>query len=130
MSVRTTFTRARPDDGVAVSLRDLTPSALGMVGTIVVTEDAAVDGGAVADVVEDAFSWVGVYGARIDPRTQRPHRRAPWVGEYPSDLLTLVTDEPLSVYLTAPDPLTYSNLLSTLASKLGQWGWSSVSETV
>lgn len=121
----TTFTRPRPPtSGSSVTTRDTTPSALGMVGSIVVTEDTSADGGASVDVSDAAFSWTGGGGRPIDPRTGRPFRVAPWVPAYPSNLLALVTEEPLSAYITAPATSTYAALLAALASKLGAWGWS------
>lgn len=130
MATVTTFVRARPvDSSQAVASRDITPSALGALGTIVVTEDASADGGATVVVTEDAYSWSGVYGVALDPRTQRPFRRAPWLpAEYPSDLDGLLNDEPLSAYITTSET-TYEGLLADLSATLGTWGWTSTAET-
>lgn len=120
----TTFTRPRPATSTsATSSRDTTPSALGMVGSIVVTEDPSADGGATVDVSDEAISWTGVGGRSIDPRTGRPFRVAVWVPAWPSDLLALVTEEPLIVYAGTPASETYDALLATLAALLGSWGW-------
>lgn len=129
MATITTFTR--PQVGALVggsSARDTTPSALGMVGAIVVTEDASADGGATVTVSDGAFAWTASSGAAIDPRTGRPFRLAPWVPAWPTDLLALVTARPLSAYIAAPSSETYAVLLATLAAKLGAWGWSQSSE--
>lgn len=129
MATVTTF--VRPQVGAVVggsAARDTTPSALGMVGAIVVTEDAAADGGATVTVSDGAFAWTTANGAAIDPRTGRPFRLAPWVPAWPTDLLALVTERPLSAYITAPSSQTYAALLASLASKLGAWGWTQSSE--
>lgn len=130
MATTTTFLRARPATSAdAQPSDDLTPSALGALGEIVVTEDAAADGGATVAVSINAYSWTGVHGASLDPRTQRPFRVAPWVPAYPADLLDLVAEEPLGVYLATPSPATYASLLAALAAMLGEWGWT-MAETV
>lgn len=126
----TTFTRARPASATsAAPARDLTPSALGALGSIAVTEDPAADGGATVTTTMGAYSWTAQNGASIDPRTGRPFAVAPWVPACPTNLLDLLTSLPLSAYIT-PDPtaLTYAGLLAALSSKLSQWGWTS--ETV
>lgn len=130
MATITTFTRARPIESTqAVASQDLTPAALGRFGSVVVTEDAAADGGATVLVREDAFAWTGSLGAAIDPRTGRPFRVAPWVPAWPTDLLALATEQPLSAYITTP-ATSYAGLLAAVASKLGAWGWTSESETI
>lgn len=130
MATITTFTRARPAEStVAVAARDTTPSALGRFGSVVVTEDPTQDGGASVSVREDAFAWTGSLGAAIDPRTGRPFRVAPWVPAWPTDLLALATEQPLSAYVTT-SATSYAGLLAAVASKLGAWGWTSESETV
>lgn len=129
MATVTTYTRPRPADATsAAPTDDLTPSALGALGTVVVTEDASADGGATVEVATDAYAWTGVHGFALDPRVGRPFRAAPWVPAYPTDLLALVTEEPLSAYITAPAVTSYANLLAALATKLGAWGWSSSAE--
>lgn len=130
MATITTFTRARPAEStVAVASRDLTPSALGRFGSVVVTEDVTQDGGASVSVREDAYSWTGPLGASIDPRTGRPFRVASWVPAWPTDLLALATEQPLSAYMTTTET-TYDGLIAAVASLLGQWGWTSETETV
>lgn len=129
MATVTTFTRPRVGAVVgATGARDTTPSALGMIGAIVVTEDAAADGGATVTVSDGAYAWTTTNGAAIDPRTGRPFRLAPWVPAWPTDLQRLITDRPLSAYVSTPSTLTYDVLLATLAAKLGAWGWSQSSE--
>lgn len=128
MAITTTFTRARPASaGRAAPEQDLTPSALGALGTIVVTEDAAADGGATCTVTMGAYSWTARDGVALDPRTGRPFFVAPWVPAYPEDLEGLTSELPLSAYLTTT-ATTYAGLLAALSAKLGAWGWTS--ETV
>lgn len=130
MATITTFTRARPAESTqAVASQDLTPSALGRLGSVVVTEDPAQDGGASVVVRQDAYSWTGALGASIDPRTGRPFRAAPWVPAYPTDLLAFATELPLSAYLTTSQT-TYDGLIAAVATILGGWGWTSATETV
>lgn len=127
----TVFTRARPATaGDAAPARDLTPSALGALGTITVTEDPAADGGGTVATTLGAYSWTAQNGASIDPRTGRPFRVAPWVPAYPTNLLDLLTALPLSAYIT-PDPtaLNYTGLLAALSAKLSEWGWTSETTT-
>jgi|688.fasta_scaffold42860_6 hypothetical protein len=130
MATVTTFVRARPiESSQAGAARDLTPYALGALGTIVVTEDASADGGASVVVTEDAYSWSGVYGVALDPRTQRPFRRAPWLPvAYPDDLAGLLGGDPLAAYITTTET-AYAGLLGALAATLGAWGWTSTEET-
>ena len=114
MAITTTFLRARPATSTdAQPSDDLTPSALGALGEIVVTEDAAADGGATVAVSINAYSWTGGHGASLDP----------------TDLLDLVAEEPLGVYLATPSPATYASLLAALAAMHGEWGWT-MAETV
>ena len=65
MATITTFTRARPADSTqAVASQDLAPSALGRLGSIIVTEDPAQDGGAIGLVPEENLvgrAWVSVF---------------------------------------------------------------------
>ena len=130
MATITTFTRARPAEStVAVASRDLTPSALGRFGSVVLTEDVTQDGGASVSVREDAYSWTGPLGASTDPRTGRPFRVAPWVPAWPADLLALATEEPLSVYMSTT-ATTYDGLIAAVASLLEQRGWTSEAEAV
>jgi hypothetical protein len=130
MATITTFIRARPADSTqAVASQDLTPSALGRLGSIVVTENPAIAGGASVAAREDAYSWTGVLGASIDPRTGRPFRAAPWVPAWPTDLLSLATERPLSAYMST-SATTYDGLVAAVASLLGRWGWTTETETV
>lgn len=129
MAEVTTFTRPRPVSSSASGVSgDLTPSALGALGTIVVTEDASVDGGARVDVALDAYSWTGRYGVSLDPRTQRPFRVAPWVTAYPVDLANLLGQYPLSAYMSS-SATSYAGLLADLSASLGAWGWTSETTT-
>lgn len=132
MATRTTYTRSQPAESEAsIASSDTTPSALGALGSIVVTEDPAQDGGASVTTRFDAYTWTGVRGVALDPRTQRPFRVAPWVpSTLPTDLLALVTEEPLSAYITAPSTSTYATLSAALAAQLGAWGWTSTEEQV
>lgn len=129
MAEVTTFTRPRPvsssDSGVS---GDLTPSALGALGTVVVTEDAAVNGGARVAVALDAYSWTGRYGVALDPRTQRPFRVAPWVPAYPTSLEDLLSQYPLGAYMSS-SATSYAGLLADLSASLGAWGWTSETTT-
>ena len=130
MAAVTTFRRAQAATSASsVVTRDTTPSALGTLGTIIVTEDVAQDGGASVVVVNDASTWSGRFGVAMDPRTGRPMRAAPWLPAWPTDLLALVTEYPLSAYITAPSTLTYAPLVAALASQLGEWGWTSTQTT-
>lgn len=131
MAITTTFSRPRPAGPTdAAPARDLTPSALGALGTIVVIEDPAADGGALCTVTMGAYSWTAQNGVAIDPRTGRPFFVAPWVPAYPENLLDLLTALPLSAYITPdPDALDYTGLLAALSAKLGQWGWTSETTT-
>lgn len=129
MAITTTFSRPRPAGPTdAAPERDLTPSALGAIGTIVVIEDPAADGGAACTVTMGAYSWTAQNGVAIDPRTGRPFFVAPWVPAYPENLLDLLTALPLSAYLTTT-ATTYAGLLAALSAKLGQWGWTSETTT-
>lgn len=131
MATVSTFTRARPASSTSASAaRDTTPTALGAVGAIVVTEDATADGGATVTVSDGAYAWTGSTGAPIDPRTGRPYRVAPWVPTWPTDLRALVTRRPLSAYISTPATLTYDALVAALASKLGAWGWTQTDDEV
>lgn len=129
MAITTTFSRPRPAGPTdAAPARDLTPSALGALGTIVVVEDPAADGGATCTATMGAYSWTAQNGVAIDPRTGRPFFVAPWVPAYPENLLDLLTALPLSAYLTTT-ATTYAGLLAALSAKLGQWGWTSETTT-
>jgi hypothetical protein len=51
------------------------------------------------------------------------------VPAYPTDLLALATELPLSAYLTTSQT-SYGGLVAAVATILGGWGWTSATETV
>lgn len=146
MATITTYTRPQPPGATSTSatlaVRDTTPPALGMIASIVVTEDPEADGGATVTVSDGAVSWTGPRGVPVDPRSGYPFRRAPWAASPPSDLYALCNTYFLA-YLNGYDVMTttglwstattaereeYEVLLSAIGALLTEWRWEAASE--
>ena len=148
MATITTYTRPQPpgatNTSATLAVRDTTPAALGMIASIVVTEDADATGSATVTVSDGAVSWTGPRGVPVDPRTGYPFRRSPWAASPPSDLYALCNTYFIA-YLNGYDVTTtagawstttttereeYAVLLSALGALLTEWSWSTDSEEV